>query len=314
MKTRDLRETVDEFSKKFNTDVYLFSAEVETKNADIFIEIIRSVKDRRENCSLILTTNGGDPDDGYRIVRTIKRYYPKGKLILYVLGICKSTGTLMALGADEIVMSDFSQLGPLDVQLAKEDELFHTSSLNYMQGLNSLKDNIFTSFETNFLNIKFKSGQSITTKTAAEISSNLAIGLISPISAQIDPVKLGEVNRAINIAYEYGLRLTTNIDLINHLITEYPSHSFVIDFKEAKEIFDNVRWINSDEYFMENSFQELVRKEKKDCVIFLNDLGGPKEEKVKKESNGSDSTNSKKEEPRKNGKNGNKEGNKTKAS
>ena len=278
----DLKKTIREFSEKYDTDLYLFSAEITYKFADEFIHIIRKKQNCKKNCSLILTSNGGDPDAGYRIIRFIKRCYPDGNLIIYILGLCKSSGTLMVLGADEIVMGDFGELGPLDIQMPKEDELFYTSSLNYMHGLYSLADNMFAMFEQSFLNLKFKSRQSITTKTAADISCNLAIGLVSPIAAQIDPVKLGEVNRAINITKDYGARITKNTKLVNRLISDYPSHTFVIDFEEAKEIFDNVRWIKPEESFIQDDpFYKVIRVEDKEGCIY--DLNSEEKGDLKKE-------------------------------
>lgn len=248
-----------------NSDFYLFVGTINDINADKFIKELRKNADRKDNCSLILTTYGGDPDAGYRIIRAIKRYYQK--LTLYIFGSCKSTGTLMALGADKIIMSDFGEFGPLDIQLTKDDELSNTSGLNFVQSLMSLNEQLFRAFEENFLGLKRRSRNTITTKTAAEICSKLAVGLISPISAQIDPVKLGEVQRAIKIANEYGTRLCDRHDLIAKLIVGYPSHGFVIDFQEAKEIFGNVEWVNDNESILEQFLLKLVRNEGEEDVI-----------------------------------------------
>jgi len=252
--------TLEKIIEERDLDFYFFVGDITDNNVDKFIKIIRDKKGRKKNCALILSTYGGDPDAGYRIIRSIKQYY--SKLILYVFGICKSTGTLMALGADEIVMSDFGEFGPLDIQLVKDDELLNMSGLNFVQSLLSLNDQMFKSFEDIFFSLKRRSQNSITTKTASEIASRLSIGLISPISAQMDPVKLGEVQRAINIAQEYGGRLCSDEDLVAQLITNYPSHGFVIDYQEAKNIFRNVRWIDDDEMILERDLIDFVRRPK----------------------------------------------------
>jgi ClpP class serine protease len=41
----------------------------------------------------------------------------------------------MALGANEIVMSDFGEFGPLDVQIYKTDEFARSSGLDIHQSL-----------------------------------------------------------------------------------------------------------------------------------------------------------------------------------
>jgi len=250
-----------------DSDFFVFVGSINDETADKFIEILREKKNKRTNCSLMLTTYGGDPDSGYRIMRAMKRLYEK--INFYVFGSCKSTGTLMALGADEIIMCDFGEFGPLDIQLAKDDEMSNTSGLNFLQSLTALNDQMFKSFEKSFLNLKQRSNNSITTKTAAEIGSKLAVGLITPISAQIDPVKLGEVHRAMQIADHYGTRLCKDKILISKLIAGYPSHGFVIDFEESKDIFPNVRWVNDEELIFERYLSKLLRRQEADLISEL---------------------------------------------
>lgn len=81
---------------------------------------------------------------------------------------------------------------------------------------------------------------------AAEMASKLTSNMFNPIYAQIDPVKLGETSRANAIGFEYGQRLNVTAnnlkkDALVRLITSYPSHSFVIDRKEAADLFQRVR-------------------------------------------------------------------------
>lgn len=260
-----LNEQIKKIAEQNDSDMFLFCGTISDKTVDEFVRILRDKNNKRKNCSLLLTTYGGDPDAGYRLVRAIKRYY--NDFILYVYGSCQSTGTLIAIGANQIIMSDYGEFGPLDIQLAKDDELSNTSGLSYLQSLTSLNEQIFRSFESSFLNLKRKSGFTITTKTAAEIGSKLAVGLISPVSAQLDPVKLGEVQRAIKIADAYGRRLCEDDSIVSRLIAGYPSHGFVIDFEEASKIFPCVRFVNQDEAILERILFHIVRKENSEPTI-----------------------------------------------
>ena len=61
------------------------------------------------NSFLMLTTNGGDPNDAYRIARLLQRV--SKTFYLCVPRICKSAGTLIALGAHQIQMTMISELG-----------------------------------------------------------------------------------------------------------------------------------------------------------------------------------------------------------
>ena len=204
-----------------------------------------------------MLTDGGSPDAGYRIARLLKKKYEK--FILYVFGYCKSAGTLVAVGADEIVMSEYGELGPLDMQVTKEDELKSTSTLDYLQALISLKGQAFNMFEEFFLSIKQNSGSSITTKTTASIATSLTTGILAPIAEQIDPLRIGEVQRALNMAIDYGKRLTDNEGMLFSLISNYPSHGFVIDYKEVKELFKNVREPDDIEQQVADYLHRVVR-------------------------------------------------------
>lgn len=282
-------DTIKHISETNNADIFVFNGRIADDTADSLINEIREVQNRKQNCVLILTTNGGDPDAGFRAVRCIQQYYKE--FILYVFGFCKSTGTLIALGADRIVMGDLAEFGPLDIQLNQGDELTGISGLNYVQCLISLGDRMYSSFEKNFVEIK---EFGITTKTAAEIASKLAIGILEPISAQIDPVKLGEVQRVIKVGSAYGERVVSSAednDVIRKLIGDYPSHSFVIDFKEMVELFKNnskkeIRRPTVEEYKIEKEFKGLVRKQsKKAFIMHLNYPEFDKENETNEPSN-----------------------------
>jgi hypothetical protein len=65
-----------------------------------------------------------------------------------------------------------------------------------------------------------------------------------PMTAQIEPERLGKVQRAINIANAYGTRLDGgNLKRggLEKLVQGYLTHRFVIDLEEAKTIFNRVR-------------------------------------------------------------------------
>jgi ClpP class serine protease len=65
---------------------------------------------------IILHTPGGTILHALQIARAIKAH--KGKKTVFVPHLAMSGGTLIALAADEIVMSDHAVLGPIDPQIA----------------------------------------------------------------------------------------------------------------------------------------------------------------------------------------------------
>lgn len=261
-----LANSVQGITSELEADIFLYSAAISDVNADKLINEIKQTIPKRNNVALIMTTYGGDPDAAFRIARYLKRKYKH--FTLFVFGYCKSAGTLLALGADEIVMSDFGELGPLDIQVTKDDDFRSESGLDIQQALSVISSQAFEMFESYFLDIISSSQAAITTKTAADIASSMAVELLSPISSQIDPLRVGEMNRLMNIALAYGQRLKPQgIEVIKDLIYNYPSHSFAIDFEEAEKLFDTVREPYEAELSLEEAIFPLVRKPASTDVI-----------------------------------------------
>lgn len=244
MDVEKINKTVLSLATENNADVIIYSGPISRPFVDKVIES-RSKNQRRENVILILCTFGGDPAAGYRIARFLQQNYKK--FIVWIDGPCKSAGTLITMGAQEIVMSDHGEMGPLDIQVGKKDELWETDSgLTVLSAIKALEEKSFELFESCFLSLKGRSGGRITLRTATKLATRLAIGTVSPIVAQIDPMHVGEVTRAMDIGLEYGKRLTKHAnnskpDTLQKLINSYPSHDFVIDRHETKEMFANVR-------------------------------------------------------------------------
>ena len=250
MSNQDLDKVLSKFSVEYEADVLLFSADISSSNADHLIQLVSRIPNPQSNVCLILTTPGGSPDATYLIARCLQRNYKK--FLLFVFGFCKSAGTLLALGAEEIVMSDYGEFGPLDVQVSVTDNLVGSSSgLDIEQALNVISARTFEAFEQYFTQLIQGSQGLISTKTAADIASSMAVNLFTPVAAPIDPLRLGEMNRVLQIAEEYGDRLSTRLGAktiddkrltaIRQLTSGYPAHSFVIDREEASTWLENVR-------------------------------------------------------------------------
>lgn len=229
-------------AERLEADIILYNGNIQSPYDDAFITKCRAVS-RRPNVLLVLSTEGGSADAAYRMARCLQRCY--GRFIVYIPRSCKSAGTLLAVGADEIIMSDLGELGPLDVQLYKPDEVGEMSSgLTMLQALNTLGNKAFDFFEDSFLKLRVKSGLQITTKSAAEIASSMVTGLFGPIYGQVDPSRLGEIDRSVRISMEYGNRIgkkNLKSEALEQLVAGYPSHSFVIDREEAQDLFQNLR-------------------------------------------------------------------------
>ena len=205
-----------------------------------------------------MTTSGGDPNAAYRIARAIQRQYEvepaqdsvagpaqsNRRFFLFVDSFCVSAGTLVALGATDLILSDYAELGPLDVQIRRPDEpMERDSGLTPAQALTSMERRSMSLFKAHFEQLRNDRAISLTTRSAVESAASITSGLMGPIYGQIDPLRLGEVERLMEIAAEYGTRLgkfNLKDDTIARLLHGYPSHTFVIDRREARDLFQNV--------------------------------------------------------------------------
>lgn len=198
---------------------------------------------RFRKCTVFLTTYGGDPHAAFRIARCLRHHYDEVRLS--VPSYCKSAGTLIAIGANELAIGDLGELGPLDLQVTKPTDVMERGSgLDYMQGLQVALMHAHQAFGL-FMEVR-RGGIRLPTKQAGELATNMAVGMVAPLYAQIDPNRIGEMQRAIQIAKEYGERLdeySKNLrpGALEKMVADYPSHSFVIDRKEAKSLFNRVK-------------------------------------------------------------------------
>jgi hypothetical protein len=96
------------------------SAQLDRSDALGFVDLLHNVP-RGEPLDLLLHTPGGDVDATEKLITMLREKVGDSKLRVIVPDFAKSAGTLMALGADSIVMSDCSELGPIDPQVIVRD-------------------------------------------------------------------------------------------------------------------------------------------------------------------------------------------------
>jgi len=238
-------EPAREAISRLDCDLIIHAGGIGSGQESHYVSIFDAQKQRSTHVILWLTSPGGDPDAAYQIARLLQKRYEK--VSVFINGWCKSSGTLICLGANEIIMDDLGQLGPLDIQILNREEFGERlSGLNPIEALKSISLQSLELLKQQFLNVRFGGG--LSTKQALEVATNLTGQLMSPITAQLDIMKYGEFTRSMRIAVEYGQRLAKSCkgnnlkpDAINLLTTGYPSHGFVIDLDEAREsLFNDV--------------------------------------------------------------------------
>ncbi len=85
-----------------------------------FVDLLHNVQ-CGHNLDLLLHTTGGSIDAAEKLMGMMRRHVGTAELRIIVPDFAKSAGTLMVLGADRVVMSDTSELGPIDPQIRLSD-------------------------------------------------------------------------------------------------------------------------------------------------------------------------------------------------
>ena len=158
-------------------DLIIYSGAINTAGYQAVCDALLAKKS--ESALLVLATPGGDPHAGFRIARALQHSY--GEFDALVPRYCKSAGTLILIGARNLYLDDMSELGPLDVQVKKGDELIgRNSGLDIFQAVNYLQNQSMFAFRGYLLELTRDAG--LSTRVASEIACKLTSGLFEPIA------------------------------------------------------------------------------------------------------------------------------------
>ena len=110
-------------------------AEIDRDDTAGFVDLLYNVQ-QGESVDLLLHTGGGDIDAAEKLIKVVQaKIGPDANIRVVVPDFAKSAGTLMALGAHSIIMSDSSELGAIDPQVPLKDRQgneFYHSVLRYL--------------------------------------------------------------------------------------------------------------------------------------------------------------------------------------
>lgn len=267
----------DKIAEELNCDILLLNTPMSREAYEKVENALgKNKKNKKENLLYFITTSGGDPNAAYRISRAFQRNYKQTHAC--VAGWCKSAGTLCVIGASSLYMAERGELGPLDMQIQRQDEIIGMDSgLIVSNAFDSLQAKAYDFFETFMINI-LQRGGSIRFKTATDIASLITKGVFEPIFRQIDPNKVGEMARYLAIAEAYGERLNSHENAHNlcdgslrQLTRGYPSHGFAIDMEEANTLFEKVYKPNNEmQILIDKLGGMVVEPQDQSTIFFLN--------------------------------------------
>lgn len=198
-----------------------------------------------ESFDVLVHSPGGQLTACFMIARLLCRF--TGRWEALVPQIAGSGATMICLGSSNIVMSEISQLGPLDPQVAskKREKFFATerqSPLEAFEALRYLREFAVASLDAL---MEVLTDRGIAPQKALETSVEIATNLVKPVLEKIDPYDLGAFSLdnklAINYCKEVARppdpnRKTQRKAFYKSLVEDYPVHEFAIDFGEAQAI------------------------------------------------------------------------------
>jgi len=113
---------IKDFEEKFKVNLVCYIAlfghpagAIGHEDGEIIENILRSIKLSENPLYLLLHTPGGSPEAAANVIRVCRSYSKRFSVI--IPNAAMSAGTLIAMGADDIIMSDTSKLGPIDPQM-----------------------------------------------------------------------------------------------------------------------------------------------------------------------------------------------------
>lgn len=206
-------------------------------NARVAMDIIPIVSEqlrligKTEKIDLFLYTAGGDTMVPWRLVSMIREYCDTFSVLVPYKA--HSAGTMIALGADEIVMSDLSEISPIDPSTAN---VFNPSDPNNPQSKVPISvEDVVAYFDLAKNKFGIKNDEDLTKIFNKFVESN----------PQIHPLALGNVNRTHNLIRLLAKRLLKShkdkmkdddIEKVVEFFTEkLYSHTYFVGRKEAKE-------------------------------------------------------------------------------
>ncbi|MEW5744887.1 MAG: hypothetical protein AB1805_05535 [Nitrospirota bacterium] len=195
-----------------------------------------------DELDVILQTPGGDIDAAFLLVKTLRRRAKKVNIL--VPRFAKSAGTLICLGADTILLTDLSELGPLDTQIYEAVDggaAGYVSALNGFKALEQVQQHTIETLDIATKLILSRSRMKVS--DAIHLATEFSGQTSGTLYSMLNPAKIGEYARALEIGEHYGILILTRYMgwpkdraelTVKKLVKQYPSHGFVIDLEELR--------------------------------------------------------------------------------
>lgn len=197
-------------------DVGMYPADVSLVNT-----LLRGI-DKSKPLAVFIHSGGGDIHTAYKLVKIFHRCC---EYKCVIPEFAKSAATLVAIGADKILMSPIAELGPLDPIITFPDGM--TLPAFAIRNAPKVLEREIASCKD------------------PEVRKLKAEHILGPIAVKIDPYILADVSDTPQLAKNYGKKLLVargyKATVAERIVTRLaelgqPSHGYVVDLEEAKDL------------------------------------------------------------------------------
>ena len=154
---------------------------------------------------------------------------------------------MIALGADEILVTELTELGPLDAEVREMQDgdcPDYKSALDGFKALEQIQKHTLETLDTTASLIVIRSG-GMKLAEAVGLANGFTGQTSGKLYDKLDPKQIGSYARALEIGERYGISILCNLmgwaedkakDTVKQLVWNYPSHSFIIDREELNNL------------------------------------------------------------------------------
>jgi ATP-dependent protease ClpP protease subunit len=261
-----------------------FSASISEKDEITVYKLMKEKKDFKKSLLIFLDTSGGNVYSAVKMMDLLRTKYVD--ITIAVAQEAKSSGTMMCCGADKLIMSPISELGPLDKPMIHpNNETARISALDIVKSIDGMLDIA--------KNREIELAKEINNEFGIPLHKSLALAsdstskLISPMLCNEDVKIYNQAQRLLQIAENYGKEFLKDHMLkfisqdkvreriadivVRRLVWLYPDHAFAIRRSELREWFFVVEDSEKVNYWDElwKEFEQNIGSNKGTIIKFL---------------------------------------------
>lgn len=227
-----------------------FYSNIESEDERTVYNLVKNKTKVKKSLLILLDTGGGNVYTAVKIMDCLRTKYDD--IAISIPQEAKSSGTMMCFGADKLIMSGISELGPLDKPLPHPDyENEYISALDIVRSIDGTLDN--ASIRLKELGHEIKNEFGLKIQTSLNIACEHLSKLMSPMLIKENVKTYNQAKRLLAIAERYGSELLGKYMLkyiknprfkkrvINYIIRQfvwlYPDHAFAVRREELKDSF-----------------------------------------------------------------------------